>query len=457
MVDAVGGERILASPQHAQTGSTAYEAMWWRGGELLSLLQDLDEQGHVLALEAQHSWMDPSPRHPRAMTFGYAGGDGVWGAGGIYRLSASAGQVDVSLEFSRVDVLWGREPVRGSCLFEGTIKNGDALAFLARVRTREGTDAYHLVVFQAAAFSSSQWPYVACLTSARRLVNLGMPGLAKVADEGIAWAEGAEQASGPAAGKWTKELADGVVVRLVAVGRPAEHPFRWWDGDGRPVKVAPREIAPSTDGERAVLAELTDPNLRAAYPDWRWPHLSCWVLQEDEAHPGRVTVGAGTGPWEAVGTLEGVGNGVEADHAMYLLTEVKPGLRRDDRHNMPGTTNVKMSYTQRVVSSIALAVVDRDGREHLLLAGPPLAGTMPPTGFKATLFTVAPVDVGDIDHFVVKTRPRDWVSFTKIAWEPTVQNAANDRAGTGVGRAEGAQTRSLQGAASDAVGGITSD
>ncbi|KPK79636.1 MAG: hypothetical protein AMJ81_12980, partial [Phycisphaerae bacterium SM23_33] len=223
------------------------------------------------------------------------------------------------------------------------------------------------------------------------------------------------------------KLTHGGSLRLLALGRADDQQDRWWAPDGSPVTGSPDwrryRRAWASAGLIAVLEAVhpgASPPKAAIGPagdEWVIPHIFARGIQTPR--PGKtpsLTVGFSAGPWKTVARLK-EGEKAKIGELECALEDVKAGGRKDPRFPLfKGTITVSYWFTILPEKDVALLAVDKAGKEHAVGCTWSPALELSPRGtvWRLPGQTVM-IDIGDLDHFLLKTRPRAWATFTGFA------------------------------------------
>src|SRR5439155_13334858 len=107
----------------------------------------------------------------------------------------------------------------------GDLRPGQALVLANHIQDAS-VDVYHLIIWDAEAFSSRQRPYVQAQFASRDWLNDGPEPFRKLADEAIAWSDASKTSVGEVSPQWHKKLPNGADVKLLGLSRPGDHPFK---------------------------------------------------------------------------------------------------------------------------------------------------------------------------------------------------------------------------------------
>ncbi|HEY2250788.1 MAG TPA: M56 family metallopeptidase, partial [Planctomycetaceae bacterium] len=319
--------------------------------------------------------------------------------------------------------------------FRGDIPIGSAVAFIGKAEGTPGREEFHAVrVYEA----------VPKLTEpAKRLLadvtwfKAGRPRARAALRQAEDFNSRAPSFPNELPARWTKKLPHGGSVSLVAIARPQTHPFCWWDADGQP-RSADWSIQQHAFGPVAMLALVCvrDPaagdlqrqgvsyTFHANYnygplPLYRpWGDLAdselylfCVYNTDNEQRP-TVGVYAGDGPWAELGKLKPKQE-VTLGRADYLLGESPLKNAK--------SSNLIVGRRYLADEEIRLQVIDRQGkvwptRPNLSRSG--ISDTPDvPAQWEGWCDYKVQVPVGEIDQYVLESRPRQWNSFAGFASE----------------------------------------
>lgn len=285
---------------------------------------------------------------------------------------------------------------------------GDAMCLVRDTQTRGPYRMHHVFVVQVLAVPSAvatAFDEATSAVSVRRWIATGQARLCQFIREGQAWNRAAAAMIHEPDDRWARILPGGTRVSVVAVRRPDVHPFRWWDGAGRPVARdrfrQPSEPVPDT---LEVWYEVCEP----AYS------LGQRACGTSVGNPV-VTVGAGDGPWQRAGLLVPK-EVLEIGGRRCELRQVQARWPRSE--GRPGALDAELITTSDADLEVTIGVVTQDGE----LVAAPSAG---PHGERwegereTRIMNTLPVALDEVKEFVLLTRPRRWVTIEGIATEPS--------------------------------------
>jgi hypothetical protein len=241
----------------------------------------------------------------------------------------------------------------------------------------------------------------------------GVAGIVRMAEFAQAWSAGALPAS--VSEKWTKKLPYGSLA-IVAVARPSRARNVWWNPDGQPVQPDKSWISTADPYDLLVVLANDDPYAPKGSPQ---PSMVSFPVSR-VSDPEKIEIHAllGDGPWSDLGRLERQGDSIEAEETLFLLQEVSPTARKASSPDP--LTRVFLKWPYGFDKDVLLVVVDKSGNEYAA-HGPNLQiSTSPNPPPPPVISQNVPVDIDDIGHFVIRTRPYQRVTFTGFQSDPPV-------------------------------------
>jgi RNA polymerase sigma factor (sigma-70 family) len=254
------------------------------------------------------------------------------------------------------------QPGEQAIMFDGALKPGEAVGFLATYTGASGTKYHHLVVWEA--FRAEDWQ-----TSSFELGASGIPTnwwiangpqkMQALVDIALVWASRAKHAPDNPPSAFSVILPNGAGVKLLGLSRPSKFNFCWWDPAGDPI-AAPMGTNLSSFGRRdtglhytaAFHESTTEPFMpmpigrnRPIYSQWRMFSTGVWG--------SGLTFILGEGPWKKIGELN-EGQPLQVDKITYTITSKN------------GDANyVEVEYSRSASSNdvMALTAVLADGSE----------------------------------------------------------------------------------------------
>lgn len=382
----------------------------------------------------------------------------------FYRLTATGGRVHLKWHGDGTAVLYEYERlntqqapharVQGTLEYEGDLKAGDALCYLAPLdKARAGSPAWHLIVAQAVPAGADDAPYLTSFVDLKRWLETGPEGALKAVHE----AQSAQAAAAPASSRShpSQPVPPAGMLRLRAIGQPARWPFQWWDGDGNLIAGPPAWQRLAAGNTLTVYLEaqgiegLMDVALNArdaggaadAVPVWISPTYEAAntgsVLVRLSVQPGllndvekvagllaartplELAVTCGTGEWSKIADIQ-EGKEVRAEGGRFLLQEVK--AQRAKTKDWPGLTAFDLNYDFDPACDVMLVGVDRKGNRGKSASA--VGGGSFTHRQGRRLFSSIGMEKGAIEHFELLKRPVRTYTFTGIATSPAKAAAA---------------------------------
>ncbi|HBO42332.1 MAG TPA: hypothetical protein DD670_00005, partial [Planctomycetaceae bacterium] len=250
---------------------------------------------------------------------------------------------------------------------------------------------------------------------------------------------------------------DGKWIEVVAIGRPAKWPHRWWDMEGRPIQANPAWHKYAAEATLALVVRrdnqsdtvdflIQTPSFNgsgsgSAGSSEFGPGESLHYLTDasadgalskhlDEGGEVRLSVKHGTGDWTEIATIK-EGQEVKADGGRFVLTKVddrrskrQPGLlgRMIGESEHPGLLLVDGKFDYDPAFEIQLAAVDAQGKRTM---GPVTTGSgLFERDKDRRWFGHIQIDKADVDHFAILKRPVVGHVFEKIPAKPEAAPAS---------------------------------
>lgn len=324
--------------------------------------------------------------------------------------------------------------------FRGDMPIGSAVAFIAKAQSKTGKqDFREVLVFEAVPKLSEQ---------AERLlrdVTWFKGGRAREREalrQAVEFNSRATRLPDELPSKWTKPLPHGGSVSLIAVARPATHPFCWWDPDGVPRATdwSLQQHAFGT-GELIALVCIRDPDRTdferqgvsymvtgrnpplPLYRSWNEAasqngrdnselFLFSVYNTDDEQRP-MIGISSGVGPWKELGKLP-MKQEVTYGRADYILG----GMDRQPDQSVYRTLGRRYLPDE----DIRLRMIDKQGKSHPFHPSMFQSNASDTRGIPFgwdgwSAFETQQVKEKDLDHIVLDTRARHWTTFSGFATE----------------------------------------
>jgi RNA polymerase sigma factor (sigma-70 family) len=301
-----------------------------------------------------------------------------------------------------------------------SLKAGESLAAFLPMGGLGGQEYSHLVVWQAYSLTGPQQAFITQDTFA--WLTLGVGKLRFLAEQAYVWNHTAPAPLGQVGERWTKRTPRGGIVKLAAVSRPHEYLRCTWDPDGNPVNAAWPDIDADFATALAFTVEVTDPGM----PDG--PGYSDQGAYRQRLHLAhKTTAAAADDTTVEVGLAVGTGK---------KLGDLEPRIYNNDYQYIEGLECCIMAITvgppmhmygwatmQADAEYYPVAVM-KDGR-HVP------GGLEPHPVFRKDLAADLSkqqfagywegLKKGELDHFELWSRPREWVTFQGFAKTPRVK------------------------------------
>jgi len=254
------------------------------------------------------------------------------------------------------------QPGEQAIMFDGPLKPGEALGFLAIYTGASGTKYHHLVVwegFRAEDWQTSSFEQGVSGIPTNWWIANGPQKMRALVDVAVVWASRAKHAPDNPPSAFSVILPNGAGVKLLGLSRPSKFNFCWWDPAGDPI-AAPMGTNLSSYGGRdtglhytaAFHESTTEPYAPMPTGDNR-PIYSRWRMFSTGVRGSGLTFILGEGPWKQIGELN-EGQALQADKITYTITSKN------------GDANyVEVEYSRSASSNdvMALTAVLADGSE----------------------------------------------------------------------------------------------
>ncbi|MBC8112738.1 MAG: M56 family metallopeptidase, partial [Candidatus Saccharimonas sp.] len=220
---------------------------------------------------------------------------------------------------------------------------------------------------------------------------------------------------------WTRELPQGGRIELLGIGHPHLAPLVWWDPTGKPISGDDPNWSDRFPDELIGIVRVSEVGVE------RCPHAdstSNWKLhriresqfaklpmKRVESGEGRITlqVGAGFGPWTAEAQVAPRdGATVNVNGLEFRVAKVFDFSNKQIHAHFHGEPGQDID--------VGAVAVTKTGKVVAPHQDPTIASNEVSGGFSFAF----EVPLTEIDHFLIKTRPRHWTEFTGFAIEPAV-------------------------------------
>ncbi len=317
--------------------------------------------------------------------------------------------------------------------FDADVPADGAAVFIGSLGTSDDRELVHLSIWHAFMASDKQWNYLSRRNAADWL-SRSLEDEKNTIAQAIAWNDGAPDAINAVGGRWTRELKGGTKATLVALSDD-RWPDCWWNADGERVSVGSMGMETITKTGNGPLARPMHAMVRIedayAEPTFSEPAATklLKILRTQADGAASLRVFAGSGPWEE-GPVISVGSTADVNGKTVSLKEVKLASPKMD--SMPGSMWITMELDQRPEREAEVAAIlkekSRDGKplirglqgyNDLLVQSPGdlTAGLAPPS----PLMWNMPGTPDEVDHFLVRTRPRELAEFAEFTLNPKIE------------------------------------
>ena len=310
--------------------------------------------------------------------------------------------------------------------FTGDVPVGKAAVFVGDMGAVGERQLAHVSVWEAFAATQQEWGYLSGIP-ADRWLGMTVEDMKKPVARGMAWNASVKDNVVPAA--WEKRLEGGSIVRLYGVSNPSRWPWVWWNADGQAIRMSPNGggaawWGPEFASQREVMVELEDRFAEAAPPaptppgapappdNAAWRGFTYTTTKVGEP----LKLVAGSGRW-TIGPTVAKGDKATVQGVEITVSEIARALPRT-RDN-PGSTWVHFRYKGYTYGQyeFSAAAVEKDGKVVGPTDRPQVrnAGVVPPP----EIFNIG-MAREDADHFVIRWRKTQAVTFEGFAVEPRV-------------------------------------
>jgi beta-lactamase regulating signal transducer with metallopeptidase domain len=426
VLEQAAGRDVLAISGAEKTSSESYEGFICNSEYLSRAMSQNLRNGKVIHISNNLTWLEPSPEYQRADTWadsanlahplykGYTSG-----GAGLYKLGTTEWTAKLDLRYESVTCLLNPGPrISGKIFFQGDAIPGHALVFLGSLKENERAQARHLVVWQTVKAPSRLVPYIKAIYSTKDWIQMGPIGILKLAEEGFGRNKNLPVPA-TSSDKWTHTLPDGSKVRLVAVFRPKDNPFLFWDPDGKPVCGLPQWHNRDVAGHELAVVFERPQRIKGENPasDGRFysPYVPVAGREIDSSKPVVACYGRGYGDWQEIGGLH---EGLEISHLgqPYTLAKVEDRTLGERKQIL-----VTMWYSVNPDIGIRLVAVDKKGRKYPMESADTWIGT-PAKGHRTQYYEFAiGLSKEDLSHFILQKRPIAWARFSDFATKPKEQ------------------------------------
>jgi RNA polymerase sigma factor (sigma-70 family) len=229
------------------------------------------------------------------------------------RLTIAHPQMSLTLDELTTRGWTHASPVAASLQFSGELAAGHALAFLGTFRAASGTPYHHLVVWEAFTAQREQMTVIARQSDVTWWCGHGLEPLQKWANAARAWTATADHERSAVPPGFEKALEDGKTLRLVALCRPSQWPFCWWDARGNPVEGMNSMLPLDGDPPEGLFAlvevegkpdeyQLALPTSKGFVPPPVAKYISWESIEVQDER--KLEVGVVVGPWKELKRLQ---------------------------------------------------------------------------------------------------------------------------------------------------------
>jgi len=419
-------QNILSISKPVKTENSPYHCFTCDGDNLTETIKQGLEKNNVIHLAKELKWIEQSPKHVRSdgwadtanlkhpLYVGYGSG-----GGGQYKFRISKEEANIELQYASVNCFLNSGPrIAGNISFKGDINSGNAIVFLGSLKENEQDKASYLVVWQAVKVPSNIVPHMNSILIAQDWIQMGQSGILKLAEEGLRRNENL-LAPAKSSERWTHTFPDGREVRLVAVFRPKDNPFRFWDPDGHAISGLPQwhdrdvagdELAVVYERPKYTEGKIAAPEVKY-YSNYGWGSLK----QNDTPV---ASFARGYGNWQDVATLR-QGQKIEHEGFDYTIEKVEEMFSGPNLQ-----VHVAMWYNLNRNIGIRLIAVDKSGKEHPMQPEDTFIGNFEKGQRMRYYQTIMGLATSDVSHFKLQSRHLAWAQFSGFATKPKEQLSA---------------------------------
>jgi hypothetical protein len=338
----------------------------------------------------------------------------------------SDGQLHIKLSESnfRASIAEKREWINldsnPSINYEGNLAPGDAMAFMWPITAPSQKVYYQLNVFETFKASQAAMPLMQNEQNAGWWCQNGPAKLRKWAAVAQIWESQAAHPADQPPAPFVQKTESGKEIRLLALCRPDQNPWCWWDAQGNPVWGVDNSGISMTNAQPKGLYALVDvketnkdhpqrsPATQPADKPYAFTHIDDGATE--------FKAGAAVDDWTELAQMN-AGDSNDIDGVTYELRK-------------PPTANVEASRFQVFLRSsrfpqniLRLSAVGPDGKEIPstdINAGPVgFAGPAwtPRSTFEA-IMTFNGLALKDVQYFRLSQRVRQWATFSDFAQQP---------------------------------------
>jgi len=318
---------------------------------------------------------------------------------------------------------------------QATLRPGDALAVLGGFNTGIGPNHYHLIVYEAYRDGGING-YASMLYDAGWWCRNGPAGLRNLAKIAEVWKARATHKpytawqiwneTCDASAEFEKPTTDGQRVALVAICCPAKWPYCWWDALGHP--VASDEVWINYRcGDRKppkglwAMVQVVGPPEESKWhmptgkdagdlgPDHVFRNIECVPIGDGSAG---LDVGVMVGPWIEIGRIKW--------GETKTLGGIKFHVPPQENRTQEGVY-LQLTRTGVLEDQLDVTAVLRKGHEAEPFGEPPrITITAQDSASKTVQENYQFFDLydGDVAHFRILKRNRQWIHFTGFAFRP---------------------------------------
>jgi RNA polymerase sigma factor (sigma-70 family) len=317
--------------------------------------------------------------------------------------------------------------IAGGCgiVFDGDLAPGEAVWFVVRLLGQSGKAYYHLCAWESFRATPAQAFVMSFPTDAGWWCRTGPEPLRLWADQARIWADWTGSGRPFGAPSISRKLSNGEIVWLFALCRPSEYPWCWWDPTGQPAALgqgipfgaglpdglwAEVDVSPPLDRIGQMPPDVGDD---------AWGERDITGMNPvDHAinnGPTPLHLGVPVGPWTEVGRLR-YGQPITVGGVRYEIT-LDP-----DNPYWPRLTRRGVLDDQ-----FHLVGVHRDGTkaDPVMQANRQLMWGEPGLKRDLTESVFAGDMPGVIDHFSIRIRKREFVTFDGFATRPATVPPSN--------------------------------
>lgn len=327
-----------------------------------------------------------------------------------------------------------RTETEASVKCDEEIDEGRAIGFVITPEHDEFWQPSYVVVYEAIRVPTRQMKLFKRQQRPVDWVRLGPARIKKRVARAFNWRESAKRDVADVDRAWTKDVQNGGHVQLIALSRPNKAPFLWWTPDGEPIAVDdPSGFTPFLrEDDALVLVRLWETGAKRNAAPPGTTRISDGLLDmpdkcpdapgsqlvilpvdiEETDHGPQLNIGTGFGPWTNETNLETAFKSSAVLNDVEVLSAGMSGFKRSQK------TISSFRWEPTPDWEFTAAAITVDGEEVPTQTNPTIYSGEPPNTIRGAMSFEHPLLEEEIDSFVIKSRPCQWIKFTGFATEP---------------------------------------